>query len=38
MNTELEDISMAQETLLKAWDGVLRTIANEDIAAVFRRW
>jgi hypothetical protein len=38
MNTKLEDISMAQETLQKAWDGVLRTIAKEDLAAVFRRW
>jgi hypothetical protein len=38
MNTELADISMAQETLYKAWDGVLRTIAKEDFAAVFRRW
>jgi hypothetical protein len=37
-NTELSDISMAQETLWKAWDGVLRTIVSENFAAVFRRW
>jgi hypothetical protein len=29
---------MAQETLYKAWDGVQRTIAKEDFAAVFWRW
>jgi hypothetical protein len=38
INTELADISMAKETLQKAWDGVLRIIAKEDFAAMFRRW
>jgi hypothetical protein len=35
---ELSAISVMQGTFQKTWDGVLRTIAKEDIMAVFRRW
>jgi hypothetical protein len=35
---ELSAISVMQGTFQKTWDGVMRTIAKEDIVAVFRRW
>jgi hypothetical protein len=38
VKAELASISMPQETFQKKWDGVLRSIAKDDLAAAFRRW
>jgi hypothetical protein len=38
MKAELVAISVTQQPLQKTWDGVLRTIAEEDWVAALRRW
>jgi len=35
---ELAGFTLSRETIKKAWEGVIRTIAIEDCAAAFRAW
>ena len=35
---ELSGLTLSQESLKKTWEGVIRTIADEEFAFAFRRW
>jgi [histone H3]-lysine36 N-dimethyltransferase SETMAR len=35
---ELSGLTLSQESLKKTWEGVIRTIADEEFAVAFRRW
>jgi hypothetical protein len=38
VKAELAGQTLMQETFKNSWEGVVRSIAKEDFAAVFRRW
>jgi hypothetical protein len=38
VKSELAGLSMTQESFQKSWEGVVRTIAQDDFTAAFRQW
>jgi hypothetical protein len=38
VKSELACLSMAQESFQKSWEGVARTIPQDDFTAAFRQW